>query len=85
MFSTLLYLVTKKNLKNKKIICRDDKLDITLWDKAGTTFPEDDILEVDQHGPIIVVFLSTTIKKFNSDLFTHVLNFINKYLSFLKK
>ena len=35
-------------------------MDITLWDKAATTFPEDDILTADQEGPVILAFLSTS-------------------------
>ena len=46
-------------------------MDITLWDKAATTFPEDDILTADQDGPVILAFLSMTVKKFNGIICIH--------------
>ena len=51
-------------------------MDITLWDKATTTFPEDDILTADQDGHVILAFLSMKVKKFNGIICIHTYLYI---------
>ncbi|XP_050205783.2 replication protein A 70 kDa DNA-binding subunit A-like [Mercurialis annua] len=56
-------------IKNKRTVfiqdSRNEKIEVTLWEKTAMDFPEEQIIASAEQEPVIVVFAAMTVKSFN--------------------